>query len=50
MKDNNQQNSTINWYPGHMVKTKRKIIENIGLIDVVYELDRKSTRLNSSHA
>ena len=30
----NRQNSTINWYPGHMAKTKRLISENIDLIDV----------------
>ena len=35
----NRQNSTnINWYPGHMAKTKRLISENINLIDVVYEV------------
>ena len=35
----NQQNSTnINWYPGHMAKTKRLISENLNLIDVVYEV------------
>lgn len=28
----------INWYPGHMAKTKRLITENINLIDVVYEV------------
>jgi ribosome biogenesis GTPase A len=28
----------INWYPGHMAKTKRLISENIKLIDIVYEL------------
>lgn len=28
----------INWYPGHMVKTKRQIQEKIDLIDVVYEV------------
>lgn len=28
----------INWYPGHMVKTKRQIQEKIDLIDVVYEI------------
>ena len=28
----------INWYPGHMAKTKRKIKEMLQLIDVVYEL------------
>ena len=36
---NNRQNSTnINWYPGHMAKTKRLISENLNLIDVVYEV------------
>ncbi|MDD3187136.1 MAG: ribosome biogenesis GTPase YlqF [Bacilli bacterium] len=28
----------INWYPGHMAKTKRLILESISLIDVVYEV------------
>lgn len=28
----------INWYPGHMAKTKREIIEDLRLIDVVIEL------------
>lgn len=28
----------INWYPGHMAKTKRLINENINLIDIVYEI------------
>lgn len=28
----------INWYPGHMAKTKRLISEKYDLIDVVYEL------------
>ena len=32
------QKSNINWYPGHMAKTKRLISENINLIDVVYEV------------
>ena len=30
--------TSINWYPGHMVKTKRQIKENIDLIDIVYEV------------
>lgn len=30
--------TVINWYPGHMAKTKRLISENINLIDVVYEV------------
>ena len=28
----------INWYPGHMTKTKREIKEKLNLIDVVYEV------------
>ena len=30
--------TVINWYPGHMAKTKRLIKENIHLIDIVYEI------------
>lgn len=28
----------INWYPGHMAKTKREITEKLDLIDIVYEV------------
>jgi len=28
----------INWYPGHMAKTKREINEKLGLIDIVFEV------------
>ena len=36
---NNQHNITnINWYPGHMAKTKREISEKLNLIDIVYEV------------
>lgn len=28
----------INWYPGHMAKTKRQIIEDLKLIDIVVEV------------
>ena len=30
--------TNINWYPGHMAKTKRQIIEDLKLIDVVIEI------------
>ena len=30
--------SNINWYPGHMAKTKREISEKLDLIDVVFEV------------
>lgn len=34
-----EQNKTnINWYPGHMAKTKREITEKINLIDIVFEV------------
>ncbi len=32
------QKSSINWYPGHMAKTKREIREKLNLIDIVYEV------------
>jgi len=35
---NKQQKVTINWYPGHMAKTKREIKEILDLIDVVIEI------------
>ena len=28
----------INWYPGHMAKTKRQIIEDLKLVDLVVEV------------
>ena len=31
-------NNPINWYPGHMAKTKREISEKLSLIDVVFEV------------
>lgn len=40
---NNENNNgvaktVINWYPGHMAKTKREIKEKLDLIDIVYEV------------
>ena len=41
-KNNNQEEKVakvgINWYPGHMAKTRREIKEKLNLIDVVYEV------------
>lgn len=34
----NENKTNINWYPGHMAKTKRLIKENIDKIDIVYEV------------
>lgn len=34
----NENKTNINWYPGHMAKTKREILEKLNLIDVVYEV------------
>ena len=30
--------TNINWYPGHMAKTRRLIAEKYPYIDIVYEL------------
>ncbi len=32
------QKSQINWFPGHMAKTRREISEKLNLIDIVYEV------------
>jgi len=31
-------NTVINWFPGHMAKTKRQINEQLNLVDIVYEV------------
>ena len=39
MKNEKIPTSTnINWYPGHMAKTKRLINENIDKVDIIYEV------------
>ena len=40
MMNNNEKLTKvgINWYPGHMAKTKREISEKLDLIDVVFEV------------
>ena len=37
-KDKVFSNTVINWYPGHMAKTRRQIKENINMVDIVYEV------------
>ena len=32
------QKSQINWFPGHMAKTKRQLLEQASLVDIVYEV------------
>ena len=34
----NENKTNINWYPGHMAKTRREVKEKIDLIDIVYEV------------
>lgn len=34
----NENKTNINWYPGHMAKTKKQIIEDLKLIDIVIEI------------
>lgn len=38
MNHENTSKTNINWYPGHMAKTKKQIAEDLKLIDVVIEL------------
>ena len=38
MSENKLDKININWYPGHMAKTKREIKEKLDLIDIVYEI------------
>ena len=33
-----ENNTNINWYPGHMAKTKKQIIEDLKLVDIVAEI------------
>lgn len=33
-----ENKTNINWYPGHMAKTKRQILDDLKLVDVVIEL------------
>ena len=52
-ENNNQDNQTnqtnINWYPGHMAKTKKQIIEDLKLIDIVVEvLDARVPRASKN--
>ena len=34
----NENKTNINWFPGHMAKTRREIVEKLKLIDIVYEI------------
>ena len=34
----NENKTNINWFPGHMAKTKREIKEKINLVDIIYEV------------
>ena len=38
IEENNFQKTYINWYPGHMAKTKRLISDELKNIDIVYEV------------
>ena len=51
-KNNNEEKCakiTIQWYPGHMAKTKRQIKENVDLIDIVYEVIDSRIPLSSKN-
>lgn len=38
MANSNLNGMTINWFPGHMTKTRRQITDDLKLVDIVYEL------------
>ena len=38
MNNESYHKTSINWYPGHMAKTRRQIIEDLKLVDIVIEL------------
>lgn len=38
VNEDNESKMNINWYPGHMLKTKKQIIEDLKLIDVIIEI------------
>lgn len=38
MKQQNTAKTNINWFPGHMAKTRKQIIEDLKLVDVVIEI------------
>ena len=35
---NNENKINLNWYPGHMAKTKKQIEEDLKIIDIVIEI------------
>ena len=37
-EEKNFQKTNINWFPGHMAKTRREISEKLDLIDIVFEI------------
>ncbi len=34
----NENKTNINWYPGHMAKTKKQIKESLDMVDIIYEV------------
>ncbi len=38
MSNENSTKVNINWYPGHMAKTKKQIIEDLKLVDIIIEI------------
>ena len=37
-KENESSKTSINWYPGHMAKTKKEIMNSMQIIDIVIEI------------
>lgn len=48
-EENNLNNSSINWFPGHMAKTRRQIKESLSMVDAVTELRDARIPLSSTN-
>lgn len=48
-KEKSLPSTNINWYPGHMAKTKKQIIEDLKLIDIVAEVIDSRIPLSSQN-
>ena len=49
IEDNSYNKININWYPGHMAKTKRQIQEDLNLIDIIVEIVDSRIPLSSQN-
>ena len=41
----NENRTNINWYPGHMAKTKKQIMQDLKLVDNIFEYYKAEAEL-----